>query len=348
MMARFMGCLVLGLLVADAMAQTRAIRVTTTQATRTSVEQTEWSVGLIETRSSSQVAAEVAGEVVAVMADEGQGVEVGTVLAEIDASQYQLDRTGDQAEVRRLSALLRKQERELERARKLNAENLIAEDELDGIGADLDALRQELVGAQSRMDSTDRRLGKTRLVAPVKAEVVSRSVDVGDYVQTGTIAFDLIDMEKLRVRLPFPEYRAPQLATGLTVRLQSVAAGDGVVNAAVTDIRPSVDPSNRSVTVIVDFDNPGTWRPGASVRAELVMQVRDNTLLVPQVSVVRRPAGDVVYVIRDGIARQQIVTRGERQDRFVEIVEGLAGDEVIAVDGAGFLADGARVELAGS
>ncbi|MGI9330143.1 MAG: efflux RND transporter periplasmic adaptor subunit [Gammaproteobacteria bacterium] len=348
MMVRLLACLILGLLVADVTAQTRAIRITATQPTRTSVEQTEWSVGLIETRSSSQVAAEVAGEVVAVMADEGQGVEVGAVLAEIDASQYKLDRTGDQAEVRRLSALLRKQERELERARKLKAENLIAEDELDGIAADLDALRQELVGAQSRMDSTDRRLGKTRLVAPVKGEVVSRSVDVGDYLQTGTIAFDLIDMEKLRVRLPFPEYRAPQLATGLAVRLQSVAAGAGVVSAAVTDIRPSVDPSNRSVILIVDFDNPGNWRPGASVRAELVMQVRENALLVPQVSVVRRPAGDVVYVIRDGIATQQIVTRGERQKRFVEIVEGLTGEETIAVDGAGFLADGARVELAGS
>ncbi|UCG73353.1 MAG: efflux RND transporter periplasmic adaptor subunit [Chromatiales bacterium] len=331
---------------ATATAQSRAIRVTTAQPARATIEETEWSVGLIETRTSSQIAAEVAGEVMQVFVDEGQGVAAGAVLAEIDPSAYQLERIREQSEVRRLSALLRKQERELERARKLYEENLIAEDELDGLDAELDALREQLAGARAQVDSTDRRLGKTRLVAPVESEVATRNVDVGDYVQTGTVAFDLIDMRNLRVRLPFPEYRAPQLASGLPVRLTSAAAGDSVVEAVVTDIRPSVNPSSRSLTIIVDFENPGGWRPGASVRADLILAVRENALLVPQVSVVRRPAGDVVYAIRDGIASQRVVQRGDRRDRMVEIVSGLTGDEEIAVDGAGFLSDGAAVDVA--
>ena len=62
------------------------------------------------------------------------------------------------------------------------------------------------------------------MVAPVDGEVESRSVDVGDYVQVGTVAFDLIDLTNLRVTLPFPEYRAPEIRTGLPVRLTSVAA----------------------------------------------------------------------------------------------------------------------------
>lgn len=334
------------LVCATAAAQTRTIRVTTAQPVRATVEETEWSVGVIETRTSSQVAAEVAGEVVKVFVDEGQGVDAGAVLAEIDASEYQLERSREQAEVRRLSALLRKQERELERARKLYTENLIAEDELDGLDAELDALREQLVGAQAQADSTDRRLGKTRLLAPVESEVAARNVDVGDYVQTGTVVFDLIDMRNLRVRLPFPEYRSPELAIGLPVRLTSAAAGDSVVEARVTEIRPSVNPASRSLTVIVDFANPGGWRPGASVRADLILAVRENALLVPQVAVVRRPAGDVVFAIHDGVAHERVVQRGDRRDRMVEIVDGLTGDERIAVDGAGFLADGAAVDVA--
>jgi RND family efflux transporter MFP subunit len=304
-------------------------------------------VGLIETRTSSQVAAEVPGEIVRVLVDEGQGVAAGAVLAEIDGSEYALERAREQAEVGRLSALLRKQEGDLERARKLYAENLIAEDQLDGLAAELDALRQQWAGAQAKLESTERRVAKTQLLAPVESEVATRHVDVGDYVQTGTVAFDLIDMRHLRVRLPFPEYRAPQLAAGLPVRLRSAAAGDSVVNARVTDIRPGVNPSSRSVTLIVDFENPGGWRPGASVRAELILSVREAALLVPQVAVVRRPAGEVVYVIENGIARERVVRRGERRGREVEILDGLTGDEVIAVDGAGFLADGAKVDIAG-
>ena len=328
-------------------AQGRSIRITTVQPERANVEDIEWAVGLIETRTSSQVAAEVAGEVVAVLVDEGQRVAAGAVLAEIDSSEYQLDRNREQAEARRLGALLRQQERELERARKLKEQNLIAEEELDSIGAELDALRQQVVGAQAQVNSTDRRLMKTRLVAPVDSEVATRNIDIGDYVQTGTVAFDLIDMQNLRVRLPFPEYRAPQLTKGLPVRLTSAAAGDSVVNAVVSDIRPSVNPSNRSLTVIVDFENPGGWRPGASVRADLILSMRENSLLVPQVAVVRRPAGDVVYSIEDGVAREIVVERGRRRERMVEILGGLTGDEIIAADGAGFLADGANVDIAG-
>ena len=171
------------------LAQGRAVRVTTTQAVRADVEDVEWAVGLIETRTSSQVAAEVAGEIVGVFVDEGQGVAAGTVLAEVDNSEYQLELKREQAEVRRLNALLRQQERELARAKKLYQENLIAEDELDSIDAELDALRQQLVGAQAQANSTDRRLTKTRLIAPVDSEVATRNIDVGDYVQTGTVVF---------------------------------------------------------------------------------------------------------------------------------------------------------------
>jgi hypothetical protein len=69
---------------------------------------------------------------------------------------------------------------------------------------------------------------------------------------------------------------------------------------------------------------------------------------VPQLAVVRRPVGDVVYVIRENRAEERPVKRGLRSGTTVEIVEGLAPGEVVAVDGAGFLTQGGRVEIAGS
>ena len=330
----------------SAFAQTRVIRVTIAQPVRADVEQLEWAVGLIETRSSSQISAEVAGEVVKVHVDEGQSVSAGGLLAEIDASEYQLELAREQAEVKRLGALVRKQEGELARARELFKQDLISVEELEGLDADLDALREQWAGANAQLGSTERRLTKTRILAPLDGQVESRSVDVGDYVQVGTVAFDLIDLRNLRVTLPLPEYRAPQIRAGLPVRLESVAAGDSIVQAKVTDIRPGVNPSSRSITVIVDFDNPGGWRPGASARAELVLGVREDTLLVPQISVVRRPGRDVVYVLTGETVKERRVQRGERRGDRVEILEGLDGDEVIVMDGAGFLTDGATVAVA--
>jgi RND family efflux transporter MFP subunit len=119
------------------------------------------------------------------------------------------------------------------------------------------------------------------------------------------------------------------------------------VASTITEVRPSVNPANRSITVIVDFDNPGSWRPGASVRADVVLAVRPDAVTVPQVAIVRRPVGDVVYVIRDGKAEERPVKRGLRSGARVEILEGLAAGEVVAVDGAGFLTQGAGVDVAG-
>ncbi len=330
-----------------AAAQGRVIRITTAEAKQATIEQTEWAVGVIESRLSAQVAAEVAGKVVRVLADEGQGVEAGQVLAEIESRQYHLSQDADQADAGRLSALLRNKQLELDRARQLVAERLVAAERVDGIEAELDALKQQLEGARAQVGESDRRLGKTRITAPVRAEIAERLIDVGDYVQVGTVAFDLIDVQHLRVKLPFPEYRAPELSAGLKVRLTSAAAGDQAVESTITEIRPSVNPANRSVSVIIDFDNPGIWRPGASVRAEVVLSLRENSVTVPQVAVVRRPVGDVVYVIKDKKAEERLVRRGLRSGAMAEILDGLKAGEIVAVDGAGFLTQGGSVAVVG-
>jgi RND family efflux transporter MFP subunit len=173
-------------------------------------------------------------------------------------------------------------------------------------------------------------------------------VDVGAYVQAGTAVFDMVDIENLRVRLPFPEYRAPRLKPGLQVRLTSSAATGPPVIAKIAEIQPGVNRNNRALTVIVDFTNPGDWRPGASVRADVVLETRPAALMVPQIAIVRRPAGDVLYVISGDTVREQPVRRGQRNGNMVEIVEGLKGGEKIAVDGAGFLTNGAKIAIAGS
>jgi RND family efflux transporter MFP subunit len=331
--------------VSDLSAQGRVIRVTTTQVNRMDVEQLESAVGIIESRRSPQVAAQVAGEVVAVVVDEGQGVEAGAVLARIDNEQYRLAKTADESEVRRSEALHEQKNREYERALELFAENLIAQDQLENIEGELAALTAQLAGAKVQVADSQRRLTETQLIAPVRAEIALRHIDVGDYLQTGTVAFDLIDIDNLRVRLPFPEYRAPQLRKGLNVRLSSPASGRPPIETEITDIRPSINPANRSISVICDFVNPGDWRPGASVRAQVVIDSRTDVLMVPQISIVRRPAGDVVYVLNGTTVHEQQVERGQRSGKFVEIRDGLSGSEIVVVDGAGFLTDNIEVSV---
>jgi RND family efflux transporter MFP subunit len=123
------------------------------------------------------------------------------------------------------------------------------------------------------------------------------------------------------------------------------SAGERIV-AEVTELRPGIGPLSRSVDAIIEFDNPGGWRPGGAVTVEVVTDTRDGSLTVPSESLVRRPAGSVVYVTQGGTARQRIVTVGVQSEDWVEILEGLSGGERVIRSGAGFLTDGAPVQVA--
>ncbi len=84
------------------------------------------------------------------------------------------------------------------------------------------------------------------------------------------------------------------------------------------------------------------------MRGEIVLAMHADAVVVPEQSVIRRPAGEVVYAIVDGKAAQRVVTPGERLEGLVEIVAGLAAGEQVAVEGAAYLSDGAPVRMAGT
>ena len=77
----------------------------------------------------------------------------------------------------------------------------------------------------------------------------------------------------------------------------------------------------------------------------MVLEQHKNAIIIPNRSVVMRPVGEVVYVIKDNKAMQQQIRTGKRLGNNVEIVEGLKKDTVIAFDGAGFLTDGTPVDI---
>ncbi len=79
---------------------------------------------------------------------------------------------------------------------------------------------------------------------------------------------------------------------------------------------------------------------------EVLVETRKRAVIVPGISVVRRPAGDVVYVIDSSKARARQVQTGHQDGGRIEIISGLDGNETIATDGAAFLTDGAKIKLA--
>lgn len=317
--------------------------ITVAKAESRPVEVAEETVGTIENVYDPRVSAEVAGRVVAVHGFVGKRVKRGDILAEIDSVDLETQGRADASEVGRLEALLANQARVVANQQKLVERNFISQNALDESIAQQKALAEQLAGARARLDSNRNALRKTRVVAPIDGEVETRIVAPGDYVKVGDPLFQLVGTQRLRAHLPFAESAAPRLRPGQKVRLSSPLVPGTVIEATVSEIRPTVTATSRALDVIVNFESDGRFRGGGTVNAEVVTAVRDNAVVVPEQSVVLRPAGKVVYVIAEGRAMQRLVETGYKKDGMLEIVKGLAPGEIVAVDGAGFLTNNAPV-----
>ncbi len=322
-----------------------ATLITTVQAQRAALEVTEETVGALEALIDPKIGAEVAGRVTRVLARTGDRVKRGQLLAELDNTDFTAQTRSDEAEVRRLEALLAQQERLVERQQNLLAKGFISQNGLDDVRAQRDALQAQLAAAKARGDAGRHNLARTRALAPVDGVIETQVVSVGDYVKVGDPLFRLVSNQVLRAHLPYPESAAPRIRPGQPVRLSSPLAPGKVTEGVVEDVKPVLAESSRALDVLVRIKNDGSLLSGGTVNAAVVTGQKPEAVLVPEQSVVLRPAGKVVYVIHEGKAKQTVVQAGSKKDGRVEIVKGLAGGETVALDGAGFLTDGAAVSI---
>jgi len=326
----------------------RSTPITVTTAVSQDLEIWESSVGQLEAKTAPMIAAEVGGRIIAISVDVGQKVKARQVLAEVDPEDFRLAKALAAADIKRLQSLIRAQELQVQRHRALVKKKSGNQSALDAAEAQFGALQAQLVAAQVRLQQAVRNITKARITSPVSGKVDERRISVGDYVKVGTPLFHVSTQNRLRIQLPFPESLGALLRVGLPVRLSTPVAPERRVEGKITDIRPEITRSNRAINVIIDIKNPGNWEPGASVTGAVRVELHKGAIIVPEASVVRRPAGTVVYAIVDGKAVQKVVQIGLQRDGQVEILSGLEAGERVAMDGAGFLTDGEAVKVKNS
>ena len=318
--------------------------VTVTQIKNQAVETSEETVGTLEGLIDATVAAEVIARVIKVHVVAGEQVKEGQLLATLDASDFVMQRNEAQAEIARIQALLENQAKVVARNQALVDKKFISQNAVDTEAAQQKVLKEQLEAAKAHVGSINHNSSKSKVVAPVSGTIEKRLVGAGDFVRVGDPIVQIVSTKKLRAHLPFPEQIAAKLKAGQKVRL-STPTSSTVVEAMVHELKPMITEGNRSVDVIVDISNQTDWQPGASVTGVVVLGEQPAALMIPEQSLVLRPAGEVAYVVRDGMAHQAVVKTGQHQNGMVEVLDGLQANDTIVVDGAGFLTDKTPVTI---
>lgn len=305
-------------------------------------------VGLVHSQSAPTLAAEVEGRITMVAADTGDAIEKGQLLAETDTSTLLLQRQAAQAGIDRLTVHIANGERRVDRFETLSSKNLSSQTQLDDAREQLEAYQADYKAAEAQLAIVDDSLAKSRIVAPVTGVIQLRLIAVGDFVKRGDSLFEITRPRLLQAWLPYPESLALRIHIGQPAKIYSPLTPGEYVSGEVSQLQPSIGLGSRAVMAIVYLDDPGKLRPKATLSGKVLVETHRNAVMVPNISIVRRPAGDVVYVISNDKAEARLVKTGVYDSGRVEIVAGLEGDETIATDGAAFLTDGVSVKLAES
>ena len=326
----------------------KAVLITTQKAQLMDLPIWLETVGRVRSLYAPTLAAEVEGRITMVSADTGDRVELGQLLAETDTTTLLLQKQAASAGLERLKVHINNGERRVDRLDKLTAKNLASQTQLDDAREQLEAYTADYKAAEAQYAIVDDSLARSRITAPVPGVIQRRFITTGDFVKRGDALFEITHPGRLQAWLPFPESVAMQVRVGQPVKIYSPLTPGEVVLGEVSELQPSVGLGSRSVMAIIDLDDPGNLRPDATLSGKALVETRKNTVMVPKICIVRRPEGEVVYIIVGNKANARRVTTGHQIDGLIEITLGLDGDETLATDGAAFLTDGAAVKFTGS
>lgn len=208
--------------------------------------------GQTQAKRSVEIRAETAGRVASVGVPKGSVVEAGDVIV-------QLDEADRRAQLERAKARVQHRQIEFDAARQLAAKGYQAETKRAQALADLEEARADR--AHIKVD-----LERTRIVAPFRAVLDRRPMEIGDYLQVGDPVATLVELDPMRAVANVPEQEAPALVEGMpaTVRLSS-----GVEFPAVVTYTAAVaDSTTRTFRIEAEFANP-EGRVGDGMTAEL-------------------------------------------------------------------------------
>lgn len=297
-------------------------------------------IGTAKAANGVELAFETAGIVSQIKFKANQEVRKGEVLV-------QLDDTVERADIQDVQAAVKTAESSFERAKTLSSRGYGTEANFDQASALLAAARSRLARLQATID-------QKALKAPFSGVIGIPRIDVGQYLQPGTVIASFQDLSSMKVDFTVPEQRAGEIKLGQEIRA-GVTEADLPFKGRVIGKDPRVDPATRLVSVqaLIEDNKDGVILPGQFLHVEAILPEQPNVMTVPQTAVITSLYGDYVYTVeqeeRAGqqvqVVKQVFVKTGRRRGGAIEILSGIQSGQQVVASGQNKLQAGATVKI---
>jgi RND family efflux transporter MFP subunit len=277
----------------------------------------------------------------------------------IDSSRNSQIPPDDQISAVRTAAANRDDARaQLARAQDLISKGLMSRAELDtaqtrmklaeaGYQAaveNVQSLKASLQDRRAAFDLAKKKLDDAVIRAPVEGAIADRTVQRGEYMRENTQVVTIVRMNPLKLRTAIQEKYANMIRENQAVDFKVEPYPNDKFHGKIAYISPAVDQATRTFAAEVLVDNPAhKLKPGLFAQGSVLLGRDDNVLAVPEETVSNLAGVSSVYVVDNGVVKQTTIQVGEHQDKFIEVVSGLKGDEILAASNLNELVTGTRV-----
>jgi multidrug efflux system membrane fusion protein len=312
-------------------------------------------LGTATSLATVTIKSQISGQLVRVAYQEGQMVNKGDLLAEIDSRPYELALTQTQGALERDQAMLQGAELDLKRYQDLIKTNAIPRQQLDQQSALVLQDRGLVMSDQAQIDTQKLNIAYCHIVAPVTGRVGLRLVDQGNYVTAGdgTGIAVITQLRPISVVFTVAEDNLPQIVKRIRAEATLPATAfdrSGATKLATGELKTldnQIDTTTGTLKLRAEFANEDEILfPNQFVNIKLLVDVLHDTTIVPTSAIQRGAPGTFVYLANaDNTVTVRPVTLGPTNGDRVAVQSGLAAGDLVVIDGADKLRNGARIAL---
>lgn len=311
-----------------------AVPVEIVEVSRGDIQQTYRTITTLEAERDVQVVARSTGLLQSIMVEEGDTIEQGQLMAQLDVEQLKL-------EVARLSATSSKLAKELDRQKLLFARKLGSTDALDRAKFEYQSQRAQYQLAKLKLNYAS-------IKAPISGIITERLVKPGNLIRENDILFTIVDPNSLKAVLYLPEKELVNIRKGQIILLSIDALNNQVIQGEIERIRPTIDTSTGTFKVVAKLENTEKrLQNGMFGKVEVVFDVHPNTLLLEQQAVITQDNRSHVFVVKDNKAIQTPIKIGFKHNGVWEVVDGLSESDKVITTGQQILKHESKVEIVG-
>jgi RND family efflux transporter MFP subunit len=319
--------------------------------------------GYVVARTKASVSAKVFGRLAYLGVAEGSVVKRGAVLARLENDDYRAAVDAARARLDQLEIERDQAGRDLERAKQLHDEHVVADAELEDRSSRHRSLGAQVETARAQLEVARASLENTLVRAPFDGTVLRKDAEVGEIVSpataggglTRTAIVTMADLGTLEVEVDVNEAYIAQVTNGQAARITLDAYPDTSFAGRVRQVVPTADRQKATVQVKVSIiDRDPRILPEMGAKVVFTRDERDAAaaaplrVLLPGAAVVQGRDGARVWVVADGRVTARTVDLGPARGDQVEIRRGLEGGESVVLGAPAGLKEGARVRVRSS